>query len=82
MLVVCFAASEAPILSLACSQETNTIAVGTELKDHMASIYLWDMGTASSPKAHYQEVHSDDVTELNFHRTQPALLLSGSTDGL
>lgn len=41
-----------------------------------------DIGTASTPKAHYQEVHSDDVTELNFHRAQPALLLSGSTDGL
>lgn len=36
-----YAASEAPILSMACNKETNTIAVGTELQDHMASIYLW-----------------------------------------
>lgn len=27
-------------------------------------------------------MHSDDVTELAFHATEPALLLSGSTDGL
>ena len=41
-----------------------------------------DVRANPSPKAHYQEVHSDDVTELAFHSTQPALLLSGSTDGL
>jgi hypothetical protein len=34
-------ASQAPIQSMACNKETNTIAVGTELQDHMASIHLW-----------------------------------------
>ncbi|TQV96462.1 WD domain-containing protein [Cordyceps javanica] len=77
-----FQASQAPILSMACNKDTNTIAVGTELQDHMASIYLWDVSGAPTAKAHYQDVHSDDVTELAFHGTQPALLLSGSTDGL
>lgn len=69
-------------MSMACEASTNTIAVGTELKDHTASIFLWDVRANPTPKAHYQEVHSDDVTELGFHATQPALLLSGSTDGL
>ncbi|EGX89415.1 WD domain protein [Cordyceps militaris CM01] len=77
-----FKASDAPILSMACNNYTRTIAVGTELKDHMASIHLWDINDGHTAKAHYQDVHSDDVTELVFHETQPALLLSGSTDGL
>ncbi|UNI23141.1 hypothetical protein JDV02_008977 [Purpureocillium takamizusanense] len=77
-----FKASDAPILSMACSASTQTIAVGTELANHTASIYLWDVRTTPSPRAHYQEVHSDDVTTLSFHASQPALLLSGSTDGL
>ncbi|KJZ71595.1 hypothetical protein HIM_08989 [Hirsutella minnesotensis 3608] len=77
-----FRASEAPILSMACSASTQTVAIGTELQNHTASIFLWDVRAAPSPKAHYQEVHSDDVTSLAFHPSEPALLLSGSTDGL
>jgi WD40 repeat protein len=34
-------ASEAPILSMACNLDTKTIAVGTELQNHTASIHLW-----------------------------------------
>ncbi|KAJ6442642.1 WD domain-containing protein [Purpureocillium lavendulum] len=77
-----FKASDAPILSMACSASTQTIAVGTELANHTASIYLWDVRSTPAARAHYQEVHSDDVTTLRFHPTQAALLLSGSTDGL
>ncbi|KAM7194511.1 WD40-repeat-containing domain protein [Rhypophila sp. PSN 637] len=74
--------SEAALLSLACSSQTNTIAAGTELANHQASILIWDLRSPSAPKTQYNEVHSDDVTELNFHPTNPTLLLSGSTDGL
>lgn len=41
-----------------------------------------DVSGKPAQKAHYQEVHSDDVTDLAFHASQPFLLLSGSTDGL
>jgi len=59
-----------------------------------------DLRSPTAPKIQYNEVHSDDVTEvcstaiscpepdaysfrqLNFHPTDPNLLLSGSTDGL
>lgn len=34
-------ASETPILSMACSADTKTIAVGTELQNHSASLFLW-----------------------------------------
>ncbi|KAF7559307.1 hypothetical protein G7046_g4842 [Stylonectria norvegica] len=80
--VAAFQASQAPILSLACDAATKTIAVGTELQNHTASISLWDVRSTPSAKAQYQEVHSDDITSLAFNPSSPALLLSGSTDGL
>ncbi|KAG5995588.1 hypothetical protein E4U54_002829 [Claviceps lovelessii] len=76
-------AANAPILSLACSPSTKTIALGTELQNHSASLHLWDLrALPAAPKAHYQDLHSDDITELTFHPSDPAVLLSGSTDGL
>ncbi|KAL6904826.1 WD40-repeat-containing domain protein [Trichoderma evansii] len=77
-----FQAAEASILSMACSANTQTIAVGTELENHVASIHLWDVRSNPTPKATYSEVHSDDVTSLGFHPSSPTLLISGSTDGL
>lgn len=41
-----------------------------------------DVRSNPSPKAQYDEVHSDDITSLAFHPSSPALVLSGSTDGL
>ncbi|PFH57431.1 hypothetical protein XA68_15091 [Ophiocordyceps unilateralis] len=79
--IACFRATSSPILSMACSESSNTIAVGTELQEQTASIHVWDL-RGPTMRAHYQEVHSDDVTTLSFHPTSPALLLSGSTDGL
>ncbi|KAG6052988.1 hypothetical protein E4U17_005151 [Claviceps sp. LM77 group G4] len=77
-----FHAANAPILSLACSPSTKTIAVGTELQDGAASLHLWDVRSVPAPKAQYQDLHSDDITKLAFHPSEPAVLLSGSTDGL
>jgi WD40 repeat protein len=37
------------ILSLACSNETNTIFAGTELADHQASILIWSVFTPLTP---------------------------------
>ncbi|KAK4178641.1 WD40-repeat-containing domain protein [Triangularia setosa] len=71
-----------PILSLATSSPTTTLAAGTELANHQASILLWDLRSPSSLKIQYSEIHSDDITELTFHPVSPNLLLSGSTDGL
>ncbi|CAH0014990.1 unnamed protein product [Clonostachys rhizophaga] len=80
--VVQFATSEAPLASLACSPETQTIAVGTELHNHEASILLWDVRSAPVQKAAYHDLHSDDITTLTYHPSNPNVLLSGSTDGL
>ncbi|KAI1204794.1 WD40 repeat-like protein [Annulohypoxylon truncatum] len=74
--------NQVPVLSLACSSAGFTVVAGTELQDHQASILVWDIRSTPTPKLHYKEVHSDDVTELNFHPSDYNILLSGSTDGL
>ncbi|OAA63735.1 WD40/YVTN repeat-like-containing domain protein [Niveomyces insectorum RCEF 264] len=70
------------VTSLACDTRTQSIAAGTELADHQASIIIWDLRAGTTPKVSYNDVHSDDVTELNYHPTRSHILLSGSTDGL
>ncbi|KAK1837178.1 WD40-repeat-containing domain protein [Podospora conica] len=72
----------APLLSLACSPTTTALAAGTEFANHQASILLWDIRSPAAPRLQYNEVHSDDITELTYHPTTPTLLLTGSTDGL
>jgi WD40 repeat protein len=69
-------------MSLACSPSSFTLAAGTELADYQASVLLWDIRSAAQPRIQYNEIHSDDVTELNFHPLEPNVLLTGSTDGL
>ncbi|CAK7273966.1 hypothetical protein SEPCBS119000_005928 [Sporothrix epigloea] len=69
-------------LSLACDLTTQSVAVGTELVDYQASIVIWDIRAGPTPKVKYSDVHSDDITELNFHPSNGHVLLSGSTDGL
>lgn len=56
--------SDAPIVSLACSSSGNSIAAGTEFANHQASILIWDARAGSAPRIRYNEVHSDDVTEV------------------
>ncbi|KAI2471311.1 WD40 repeat-like protein [Annulohypoxylon bovei var. microspora] len=74
--------NKVPVISIACSSAGFSVVAGTELQDHQASILVWDVRATPTPKLHYKEVHSDDVTELNFHPSDHNILLSGSTDGL
>ncbi|KAI1322402.1 WD40 repeat-like protein [Xylariaceae sp. FL0255] len=71
-----------PVLSVACSDAGFSVVAGTELQNHQASVIIWDIRSPQRTKLHYKEVHSDDVTELNFHPSDPNILLTGSTDGL
>ncbi|KAE8151033.1 WD domain protein [Aspergillus avenaceus] len=73
---------DAPVLSVACCPETNTLAAGTELVSSQAIVTFWDVRSPSHPQLQYVESHNDDVTELQFHPTRHNVLLSGSTDGL
>ncbi|KAJ6031955.1 hypothetical protein N7540_002687 [Penicillium herquei] len=75
-------ARNAPVLSIACNPETNTIVTGTELVSSQAVVSLWDIRSPQAPRQQYVESHNDDVTELQYHPTRSNILLSGSTDGL
>lgn len=71
------------ISALACHE--NVIAAGTEsAKEGLGdvSVLLYDARNPAVPLRDYGESHTDSVTQLAFHPTQPNVLLSGSTDGL
>ncbi|KAI1003226.1 hypothetical protein K3495_g4976 [Podosphaera aphanis] len=58
------------------------LAGGSELSNHQASIFLWDLRKLGTPLVKYEESHSDDITELQTHPVRSDILLSGSIDGL
>ena len=69
--------------SLACHD--HLIAAGTEsTKEGLGdvSVLLYDTRNTSAPIRDYAESHTDTITQLAFHSSQPNILLSGSTDGL
>ncbi|KAJ5651511.1 uncharacterized protein N7484_005234 [Penicillium longicatenatum] len=72
----------APVLSIACNPETNTIVAGTELLSSQAVVAFWDIRSPQAPRLQYVESHNDDITELQYHPARNNILLSGSTDGL
>ncbi|KAI2791167.1 hypothetical protein POX_c04023 [Penicillium oxalicum] len=75
-------ARHAPVLSVACNAENNTIVSGTELLSSQAVVAFWDIRSPQAPRLQYVESHNDDITELQYHPTRSNILLSGSTDGL
>ncbi|KAJ5676789.1 uncharacterized protein N7477_002422 [Penicillium maclennaniae] len=75
-------ARNAPVLSVACNPETNSIVAGTELVSSQAVVAFWDIRSPQAPRLQYVESHNDDITELQYHPTRSNILLSGSTDGL
>ncbi|SNX83513.1 uncharacterized protein MEPE_02220 [Melanopsichium pennsylvanicum] len=80
--------SKAPYLCVEVNQsDTNTVVAGTEQYGHGDSdIDIWDIrNPAAGVKSKYNEVHSDDITVLQYHPdhvNHKGILLSGSTDGL
>ncbi|OJJ69699.1 hypothetical protein ASPBRDRAFT_198343 [Aspergillus brasiliensis CBS 101740] len=73
---------QAPILSVACCPEVHGVAAGTELVSYQAVVAFWDTRSPGQTSLQYVESHNDDVTELQYHPTNPQYFLSGSTDGL
>ncbi|EST05851.1 WD40 repeat [Kalmanozyma brasiliensis GHG001] len=80
-------ASKAPYLCVEPSpNDKNTVVAGTEQYGHGDSdIDIWDIRSLAAPRSKYNEVHSDDITVLQYHpdaANHAGILLSGSTDGL
>ncbi|KAJ5167228.1 uncharacterized protein N7482_006009 [Penicillium canariense] len=55
----------APVLSVACNPETNTIAAGTELVSSQAVVAFWDIRSPQALRLQYVESHNDDITEVS-----------------
>lgn len=65
------------------------ICAGTEKVDDDALLVFWDarmnsqdLSTTKDPLGAYSETHSDDVTQVRFHPSNPNMVVSGSSDGL
>ncbi|KAI9017490.1 WD40-repeat-containing domain protein [Gaertneriomyces semiglobifer] len=77
----------APVLSISVNSDNTLLAAGTELDDSKdegdAKLCIWDLRNPSeSCIAAFVECHSDDITQVRFHPTEPLAMISGSTDGL
>ncbi|TKA74018.1 hypothetical protein B0A55_06175 [Friedmanniomyces simplex] len=69
----------------ALASHEHIIAAGTESnKEGLGdvSVLLYDTRHPAAPLRNYAESHTDSITQLAFHPSQPHVLLSGSTDGL
>ncbi|KAJ3306701.1 WD repeat-containing protein 89 [Kappamyces sp. JEL0829] len=73
----------APVLSFDLNANHSILAAGTELLGDDASILFYDVRASPSEAiATFNECHSDDVTQIQFHPSTPNAMVSGSTDGL
>ncbi|KAJ3163766.1 WD repeat-containing protein 89 [Geranomyces variabilis] len=71
-----------PVLSVAINSSQTLLAAGTELVGEDSEICIWDVRNHQTPAARFLECHSDDITQLRFHPSNPLAMISGSTDGL
>lgn len=75
-------------LSLDISSDGSILAVGTEKDGKVETVFVefWDIRNIQErpPKllARFEEIHSDDITKILFHPSNPKILATGSTDGL
>ncbi|KAF9955531.1 WD repeat-containing protein 89 [Mortierella alpina] len=72
-----------PLLSFDLNSSEQVLAAGTELVEYDANIHFFDARSSNSTLLKtYSESHSDDITNVKFHPTNPARLMTGSVDGL
>ncbi|EPQ12563.1 WD repeat-containing protein 89 [Myotis brandtii] len=76
-------------ISFDISCNDHVICAGTEKVDDDALLVFWDarinsqdLSTTKDPLGAYSETHSDDITQVCFHPSNPNMVVSGSTDGL
>ncbi|KAF9213622.1 WD repeat-containing protein 89 [Podila verticillata] len=72
-----------PLLAFDINSSENVIAAGTELIEYDANIHFFDARSHNATVIKtYSESHSDDITNVKFHPTNPARLMTASVDGL
>ncbi|KZO98120.1 WD40 repeat-like protein [Calocera viscosa TUFC12733] len=70
------------LLSVGAACDGVLVAAGTELVGDDAFVHFWDLRNPGKVLYSHSSTHSDDITCLSFHPSDPAQLLSASTDGL
>ncbi|KAK3805898.1 MAG: WD40-repeat-containing domain protein [Benniella sp.] len=75
--------SRTPLLSFDLNSSEQILAAGTEIIEYDASIHFFDArSNTSTVLKTYSESHSDDITNVKFHPTNPARVMTGAVDGL
>ncbi|KAF9107655.1 WD repeat-containing protein 89 [Mortierella sp. AM989] len=71
-----------PLLCFDLNSSEQILAAGSELVDYDANIHFFDARNTSAIVKTYSESHSDDITNIKFHPTNPGRVMTGSVDGL
>eukprot|EP00795_Rhopilema_esculentum_P001908 gene1908-16409_t len=77
-----------PFSALAISCDGKFLCAGTEKMgeedEEDVSLYAWNTQEFPTVKQHgkYDDLHSDDITQVLFHPQNTSLMATGSTDGL
>jgi WD repeat-containing protein 89 len=72
-------ASDAPIASF--DVQNNMLVSGTDLVVEDVKLIFTDLRTGAQLQV-FDEVHSDDCTQIRIHPLHPHVMMSGATDGL
>ncbi|XP_067949867.1 WD repeat-containing protein 89-like [Watersipora subatra] len=68
-------------LSFDLTYNDRFMCAGTKLKKEDAMLYFWDHRQSESMGC-YEDMHSDDITQVKFHPSRQDSLLTASDDGL
>ena len=71
-----------PDLSCLAASRAGLVVAGTDQQRLDSFLLFWDLKGGGQPLGGYWNVHSDDITSLQFHTDNQHRLLTGSTDGL
>ncbi|KAF9436441.1 WD repeat-containing protein 89 [Entomortierella beljakovae] len=75
--------SKDPLLCFDINSTEHILAAGTELIEYDANIHFFDARSNTSAIIKtYSESHSDDITNIKFHPSNPMRVMTGAVDGL
>eukprot|EP00112_Aurelia_sp_Birch-Aquarium-sp1_P021303 Seg5702.1 transcript_id=Seg5702.1/GoldUCD/mRNA.D3Y31 product="WD repeat-containing protein 89" protein_id=Seg5702.1/GoldUCD/D3Y31 len=74
-----------PLTAIGMNCDGKFLTVGTEqINEEDVFLYVWNIEDLGSIERHakYEELHSDDITQIVFHPLRSSIMATGSTDGL
>lgn len=70
-----------PYLCMDVSCNSRVLCAGSQTVQNDAYLVFWDQ-RVTKPLGGYWNSHTDDITQVKFHKKKPSVLASGSDDGL